>query len=92
MRGAGFQLWGWQGDVGRNLLERFCPWLSWRKNLFSGIRVSGFSRKLDDFCKKSFIPICGSWKKIILNRFEKLSSSVYSEIPISLLFFPLALD
>jgi hypothetical protein len=92
MRGAGFLPWGWQQDVGRNLLERFSPWLSWRKNLFSGIRVSGPPRKLEDFSKISFIPISSSWKRIILNTFEKFSFSVCSEIPILLLFFPLTLD
>jgi hypothetical protein len=92
MLGAGFLPWGWQQDVGRNLLERFCPWLSWRKNLFVGIRVSGSPRKSEDFSKISFIPIGSSWERIILNTFEKLWLSVYSEILISLLFFPLTLD
>ena len=92
MRGAGFLLWGWQGDVGRNPRERFSLWLSWRNILFSGIRVSGSPRNLEDFSKNSFILIGGSWKKRILNTFEKPSFSVYSEIPIVLLFFPLTLD
>jgi len=92
MRGAGFLLWGWQQDVGRNLLERFSPWLCWRKILFSGIRVSASPRKSEDFSKISFIPIGGSWKRIILNTFEKLSLSVCSQIPILPLFFPLTLD
>jgi hypothetical protein len=92
MRGAGFLPWGWQQDVGRTLLGRFSPWLSWRKYLFLGIRVSWLPRKSEDFSKKSIIPIDGSWKRIILNTMEKLSLSVCSEIPILLLFFPLTLD
>jgi hypothetical protein len=59
---------------------------------FSGIRVSWLPRNLEDFSKISFILIGGSWKRIILNTFEQLSLSVYSEIPILLLFFPLTLD
>jgi hypothetical protein len=59
---------------------------------FSGIRVSGLPRNLEDFSKISFILIGGSWKRIILNTFKQLSLSVYSEIPILLLFFPLTLD
>jgi len=92
MRGAGFLPWVWQGDVGRNLLERFPPWLSWRKILFSGIRVSWLPRNSEDFSKISFILIGGSWKRSILNIFEKLSFSIYSEIPILLLLFLLTLD
>jgi hypothetical protein len=92
MRGEGFLPWGWQQDVGRSLRERFCPWLSWRKLFFPGIRVSGSPWKSGDFSKKYFPPIAGSWKRIILNTFEQLWLSVYSEIPILLLLFSLTLD